>query len=75
MGFLYRLPINFLWAIIIVALLTSAWIFFYQVLLTGQTVSDTKTTKDIPEALQKYWKVEIVMAAIIALGGPFLFPS
>jgi hypothetical protein len=75
MGFLFRLPLNFLWAIIIVVLATSAWIFFYQVLLTGQTVSDIKITKNIRTAIQEHWQIEIIMAAIMALGAPFLFPS
>jgi type II secretory pathway component PulF len=75
MAFLLRLPINFLWSVIIVILGTSAWIFFYRVLLTGQTVSDTRVTREIPAALQEHWQVEIIMAAIMALVAPFIFPK
>ena len=65
-AFLYALLMNFIWVAIILSLGTAAWIFFQQIFLASQSLSEVDAGKELFKFLKKNFWLEIGLAIFIA---------
>jgi len=70
--FCIRFPLNFVWGAIVILLTISAALVFVYIVIKREA-DEVKVAKRVGHDLVEHWRVEVVVAIIMALLGPALF--